>query len=692
MCGIVGFLTRNVLETENLSAIAAKMAFAIPYRGPDDQGVWSDIENGIALGHRRLSILDLSSAGHQPMHSSNHRYVIAFNGEIYNHLVIRAELQSNQPNISWKGHSDTETLLAAFELWGIIPTLNRTVGMFAISLWDKETKTLHLMRDRIGEKPLYFGWTGVSQDNEQGKIGQDFIFGSELKALTEHPKFNNQISRSALANYLRFMYVPAPQSIYENIYKLEPGCILSINGDFPATPNELLRAPLNLNGLSLTHWWSLASKVESGVTNLITNETEALEQLENRLKEAVSLQSLSDVPLGAFLSGGVDSSTIVALMQEQSMRPVKTFTVGFEEAGFDESPFAKSVAKHLGTDHTELFVTASEAMAVIPQLSAMYDEPFADSSQIPTHLVCKAARQHVTVALSGDAGDELFGGYNRYFWGPRIWNRISWLPFSTRQMLGSLITGIPVNVWDRLGKPINAILPNSSRVNRLGDKAHKLASRLSTIRDLDWLYWSLVSEWEDPANSLLIKDSLNLSSDTQSKELFDPLNINFPKVALNESQERMMYFDSMTYLPDDILCKVDRAAMATSLETRVPFLDHRVVELAWQLPLNMKIRDNQGKWVLRQILYKYVPKELIERPKAGFGIPIGHWLRGPLKDWANCLLDVNLLRRQGYFKVEVIQKKWQEHIGGQRDNTALLWSILMFQSWLSYQESLKERN
>ncbi|WP_108647136.1 asparagine synthase (glutamine-hydrolyzing) [Polynucleobacter rarus] len=692
MCGIVGILSNSSTNHEDLNKITEKMALAISYRGPDDMGVWSDIEHGIALGHRRLSILDLSAAGHQPMHSNSHRYVIAFNGEIYNHLEIRAELQNIEPNIIWSGHSDTETLLAAFEKWGIIPTLNRTVGMFAIALWDKETKKLHLIRDRIGEKPLYYGWTNNGHDNVKGQLGQDFIFGSELKALTEHPKFYNQISRSALANYLRFMYVPAPQSIYQDIYKLEPGCILSISEVFPASPNEMLRAPLNLNGLSLTRWWSLANKVESGLTNLITNETDALEQLELRLKDSVSLQSLSDVPLGAFLSGGVDSSTIVALMQEQCMNPVKTFTVGFEESGFDESPFAKEVAKHLGTDHSELFVTASEAMAVIPLLASMYDEPFADSSQIPTHLVCKAARQHVTVALSGDAGDELFGGYNRYFWGPRIWNRISWLPYSTRQILGSMIAGLPINIWDSLSKPINAMLPNSSKVSRLGDKAHKLAHRLSTIQDLDGLYWSLVSEWEDPANSLLIRDSQILSTENISQELFNPLNINFPTVGLEESQQRMMYFDSMTYLPDDILCKVDRAAMATSLETRVPFLDHRVVELAWQLPLNMKIRDNKGKWALRQVLYKYVPKELIERPKAGFGIPIGQWLRGPLKDWANSLLDERVIRSQGYFKVEIIQKKWQEHIRGDRDNTTSLWSILMFQSWITHQGSLKGKN
>jgi asparagine synthase (glutamine-hydrolysing) len=430
--------------------------------------------------------------------------------------------------------------------------------------------------------------------------------------------------------------------------------------------------------LSLRRWWSLADVVQAGAKNQLTDEVEAVQLLEQRLLDAVRLQSLADVPLGAFLSGGVDSSTIVALMQQQASRPVKTFTVGFEEAGFDESPHAKAVAKHLGTDHTELFVTAAEAQAVIAQLSAMYDEPFADSSQIPTHLVCKAARQNVTVALSGDAGDELFGGYNRYFWGPRIWAKLAWLPYPVRQALGAAISAMPVSGWDALSRPANALLPGSKGIVHAGDKAHKLAARLRGVRDLDDLYLSLVSEWQDPA--AVVRGDHGVAVVEPTSLLADPL----PEADLSgvaNSPLRMMYRDSMTYLPDDILCKVDRAAMATSLETRVPFLDHRVAELAWQLPLGMKIRGGQGKWALRQVLYKHVPRELIDRPKAGFGIPVGQWLRGPLRPWAESLLNEARLQAEGYFYPAPIRKKWAEHLAGQRDHTASLWAVLMFQAW-----------
>jgi asparagine synthase (glutamine-hydrolysing) len=690
MCGLVGFLSKNPRVVGHLNVISQSMAAAISYRGPDDSGFWSDAHAGVALGHRRLSILDLSSAGHQPMHSASGRYVLAYNGEIYNHLEIRAKLETLGTSIVWRGYSDTETLLAGFEQWGIVSTLNRAVGMFAIALWDTQTQTMHLARDRFGEKPLYYGWT-----NNNGKAGVNclespaFIFGSELKALCAYPGFANQLSRSALANYLRFMYVPAPQSIYQDIYKLEPGCILSISRDFPAAPTQILRAPINQTGLSLKRWWSLADVVETGSKELLTDENEAIHELGQRLRESVRLQSLADVPLGAFLSGGVDSSTIVALMQEQNMNPVKTFTVGFEESSFDESPYAKAVAQHLGTCHTELYVTATEAQSVIPQLATMYDEPFADSSQIPTHLVCKAAKQHVTVALSGDAGDELFGGYNRYFWGPRIWNRLAWLPYSVRKSLGAMIAAVPITAWDTLGKPINAVRSNTLGIAHAGYKAHKLANRLQSVHDLDDLYWSLVTEWQDPAQIMLREDASALTQESFNQELFNPLSITMPNSGIEESQLRMMYLDSMTYLPDDILCKVDRAAMATSLETRVPFLDHRVAELAWCLPLNMKIRGNEGKWALRQVLYKYVPRDLIERPKAGFGIPIGQWLRGPLRGWAEDLLSVDTLRKQGYFKVESIEKKWQEHLNGRCDHTNALWTILMFQSWLEQHSSDK---
>ena len=682
MCGFAGFLAADawgvdrhaahaITHTHAMRVLATRMAQAIVHRGPDDAGAWADAQAGIALGFRRLSIVELSAAGHQPMHSASGRYVVTFNGEIYNHMDLRAEL----PGMAWRGHSDTETLLAACEAWGVEETLKKTVGMFAIALWDAQTRTLHLARDRFGEKPLYYGWVGSGSTAA-------FVFGSELKALRAYPGFTNPVSREALALYMRFTYVPAPHSIYQNIFKLEPGCVLSFNAAVPPSagalltaPAQPLRPPATLGAVTLQRWWSLADVVQAGVQNQFTDEAQALAALEQRLKDAVRLQSLADVPLGAFLSGGVDSSTIVALMQQQSSQAVKTFTVGFEEAGFDESPHARAVARHLGTDHSELFVTAAEAQGVIPQLPAMYDEPFADSSQIPTHLVCKAARQQVTVALSGDAGDELFGGYNRYFWGPRIWNRLAWLPYPARQALGAVIRAVPIAGWDTLSRPLNAMLPGAQGIARTGEKLHKLARAIDGAHGLDDLYRSLVSEWQDPAQVVKHHGS---TSQAPISLLDDPL----PAQGAEQPQLRMMFRDSTTYLTDDILCKVDRAAMAISLETRVPFLDHRVAELAWQLPLHMKIRGNEGKWALRQVLYKYVPRELIDRPKAGFGIPIGQWLRGPLRDWAESLLAESRLQTEGYFYPAPIRIKWAEHLSGQRDHTASLWTVLMFQAWL----------
>jgi asparagine synthase (glutamine-hydrolysing) len=671
MCGIAGFLTADGTALGSLEAVATRMALEIAHRGPDGAGAWADVQAGIAFGHRRLSIVDLSPAGHQPMMFSSGRFVVAFNGEIYNHMSLRSELDG----FEWRGHSDTETLLAGFEVWGVEATLKKTVGMFSIALWDKQTRTLNLARDRFGEKPLYYGWV-------EGGTSAAFVFGSELKALRAYPGFINSVSREALALYMRFTYVPAPYSIYQNIFKLEPGCLLTIS-DASQIPSILpLRPPVVHGGLALKRWWSLAKVVEIGAQSQITDEVEAVQILEQRLADAVRMQSLADVPLGAFLSGGVDSSTIVALLQKQSTRPVKTFTVGFEEAGFDESPHARAVAKFLGTEHSELFVTAAEAQSLIPDLPDMYDEPFADSSQIPTHLVCKSARQQVSVALSGDAGDELFGGYNRYFWGPRIWNRLAWLPYSTRQLLGDVILSVPISSWDALSRSINALLPLNKGINRAGDKAHKLAARLNGVCNLGDLYRSLVSEWQDPA--LVVKGGKN----SITGRVIEPPNLLsdlLPAQGMDQDQLRMMYRDSMTYLPDDILCKVDRAAMATSLETRVPFLDHRVAEFAWQLPLNMKIRGNEGKWALRQVLYKHVPRSLIDRPKAGFGIPVGEWLRGPLRGWAEGLLDEHRLQQEGYFHPEPIRVKWYEHLSGRADHTVSLWAVLMFQAWLEHQ-------
>jgi len=694
MCGFSGFITTDASLLGRAESVATRMASAIQHRGPDDAGAWADSLAGIALSFRRLSILDLSSAGHQPMHSASGRFVMTFNGEIYNHTGLRGLLSAAQlgkPAQPWRGHSDSETLLACVEAWGLEETLQKTVGMFAIALWDTQTRTLHLVRDRFGEKPLYYGWTITAST-----AASAFVFGSELKALRAFPGFANPVSREALALYMRFTYVPAPYSIYQNIFKLEPGCMLSIDTSsallqagkllesahvprVPTVPSPPLRPPAVLGSLRMYRWWSLASVVEAGAQNQINSEDEALETLEHRLKDAVCVQSLADVPLGAFLSGGVDSSCIVAMMQAQASSPIKTFTVGFEEAGFDESPHALAVAEHLGTEHNALFVSAKQAQAVISDLPVMYDEPFADSSQIPTHLVCKAARQQVTVALSGDAGDELFGGYNRYFWGPRIWSRLAWLPYPARQALSAAIRSLPTAGWDALSRPMNALLPKSKNLARVGDRAHKLASRLSGVHNLNDLYNSLVSEWQDPAQVVKCNSwEIGVNLQVPPSMLSDPL----PAVGAEQQQLRMMYRDTMTYLPDDILCKVDRAAMATSLETRVPFLDHRVAELAWRLPLNMKIRNGQGKWALRQVLYKYVPQELIDRPKAGFAIPVGQWLRGPLRDWAEALLDEKRLEVEGYFYPKPIRHKWSQHLTGRYDHTPSLWAVLMFQSWL----------
>jgi asparagine synthase (glutamine-hydrolysing) len=627
------------------------------------------------------------------MRSASRRFVMTFNGEIYNHKDLRDLLSTSQlgkPAQPWRGHSDSETLLACFEAWGLEETLKKTVGMFAIALWDTQTQTLHLARDRFGEKPLYYGWVTTTSTGAPA-----FVFGSELKALRAYPGFANPVSREALAMFMRFTYVPAPYSIYQNIFKLEPGCLLSINtkananlqqaNNFPNTcnatsvpiaPSAPLR-PSSVHGdMRIKRWWSLATVVEDGAQKHSRSEGEAIETLEQRLKDAVRMQSLADVPLGAFLSGGIDSSCVVAMMQAQSSKPIKTFTVGFEEAGFDESPHARAVSEHLGTEHNEFFVSAKQAQSVIPDLPTIYDEPFADSSQIPTHLVCKAARQQVTVVLSGDAGDELFGGYNRYLWAPRVWSRVAWLPYPARQALGAAIRAVPTAGWDALSRPVNALLPTSKNFVRAGDRAHKLASRLESVHNLDELCNSLVFEWQDPAQ--VVKGGAGVLLHEPHNMLSDPL----PETGAEQNQLRMMYRDSMTYLPDDILCKVDRAAMAASLETRVPFLDHRVAELAWQLPLNMKIRNGQGKWALRQVLYKYVPKELIDRPKAGFAIPVGQWLRGPLKDWAEALLDEKRLEVEGYFYPKPIRDKWVQHLSGRFDHTPSLWAVLMFQSWL----------
>ena len=654
MCGITGIFGN--LRKEEFDSSIHEMSATLNHRGPDDAGTWINEENGVAFGHQRLSIIDLSSAGHQPMVSPCGRFTTVFNGEIYNHLQLRDKLNTSANKQSWKGHSDTETLVTAFSQWGIEKTLQQLVGMFAIAVWDFKEKRLFLIRDRFGEKPLYYGWSnGV------------FLFGSELKALQKYKRFSNQIDRGALSLYMKYMYVPTPYSIFRDIYKLEPGCILQIDkGTKP--PTLPLFAPFRDQGINIAQWYSISNMAQAGQKNLITDQNDAVDLIEKTLLESVRSQLISDVPLGAFLSGGIDSSVITALMQKVCKDPVKTFTIGFEESSFNEAIYAKEVSRHLGTEHHELYVTSSDAFKVIPHLPTLYDEPFADSSQIPTYLVSKLARESVTVSLSGDAGDELFGGYNRYLWGSRVWNKVRWMPLIVRQTLGVAINKISVNTWDSIGNS----LPNSSRVSLMGDKAHRMAHRLKNVKSLDDVYHSIVTEGYKE-DGLVVNDKAALITKLDNNDIVS---------GIVDFEHRMMLLDSLTYLPDDILTKVDRAAMGVSLETRIPFLDYRVAELAWRLPLDTKINNGETKWPIRQVLYKYVPKELIERPKAGFAIPVGQWIRGPLREWAADLLNEERIRREGYFNPELVQQLWQQHLSGKYDWTPRLWAILMFQAWL----------
>jgi asparagine synthase (glutamine-hydrolysing) len=647
MCGFVGFLGGvSSYGQAGDEAMLKRMADTITYRGPDDAGYWCDGDHRVGLGHRRLSIVDLSPAGHQPMQSPSGRYMIAFNGEIYNHTLLRQTLEVTGQAPTWRGHSDTETLLAGFDAWGIQSTVERAIGMFAFAVWDRYTSTLTLGRDRLGEKPLYYGWQGQGKDAV-------FLFGSELKALRAHPAFDCNINRGALSLYLRHNYIPAPYSIYEGIDKLLPGSLLTVS--------------LQQREPKVLAYWSGAQTAVSGVANAFVGGAEqAVDALEVLLKDAVRQQMMADVPLGAFLSGGVDSSTIVALMQAQASRPVKTFTIGFNEEGYNEAVHAKAVARHLGTDHTELYVTAEQARAVIPLLPTLYNEPFSDSSQIPTFLVSQLARQNVTVSLSGDGGDELFCGYNRYQMADRWWHKLDRVPLQLRNLLAGGITALTPQVWNNLA----LVLPESMQTTNIGDKLHKGAKVLGSS-SLDDLYLGLVSHWDDPAAVVIggYEPPTLLSSNAPDLHGLDPI-------------QRMMALDMLTYLPNDILTKVDRAAMGVSLETRVPLLDHRVVEFAWSLPQNLKLRDGQSKWALRQVLYRHVPKTLIERPKMGFGIPLGEWLRGPLRDWAEDLLSESRLKREGFFYPAPIRQKWCEHLSGKRNWQYHLWDILMFQAWL----------
>jgi asparagine synthase (glutamine-hydrolysing) len=649
MCGIAGMIDfRCETPEEDLRAIAGRMATTVQHRGPDDAGVWVDAAVGIALAHRRLAILDLSPAGRQPMESPGRRYVIVFNGEIYNYLELREQLKREAGGyLRLRGHSDTEVLLLAVEQWGLSTTIDRVNGMFAFGLWDRQERTLHLGRDRFGEKPLYYGW-----------VGKTLLFGSELKVLRAHPGFEGEIDRDAIALYLRHNCIPAPYSIYRGIKKLPPATLLSVSHGQEQAGRFL-------------QYWSLKDVAERGTEKQFQGrEEDATEQLDGLLRDAVRIRMISDVPLGSFLSGGVDSSTVTALMQAQSNRPIRTFTIGNRNPSYDEAHQALSVAKHLGTEHTELYVSPEQALRVIPRLPTIYDEPFADSSQIPTYLLSQLTRQYVTVGLSGDGGDEIFGGYNRHVWSKRIWKTVGRLPRGLRRRAAAAITNISAQSWDAAWLKAGSLLPKDWVHRQPGYKLHKLAAILGS-RDLNSFYYGTTSQWLDPASV-----AVGASEPPTALTCRD----SWPH--LTDFEHQMMYLDAVTYLPDDILTKVDRASMAVGLEARVPLLDHRVVEFAWTLPLSSKVRGRQGKWALRQVLHRYVPRQLVERPKSGFGIPLGTWLRGPLRDWAGSLLDSSRLRQEGYFHSEPIQQKWTEHLSGQREWEGQLWIILMFQAWL----------
>jgi asparagine synthase (glutamine-hydrolysing) len=636
LCGLAGIrASKNIVLQQHLEV----MAEAITQRGPDSAGYWLNEESQVGFAHRRLAIVDLTDAGHQPMASASGRYMLSYNGEIYNHQALRQELEQIATH-QWRGHSDTETLLAAIEQWGLILTLQKATGMFALALWDTQTRQLQLARDRFGEKPLYYGWQQ-----------ETFLFGSQLSALRAHPAFAAEINRDAITLLLRYSYIPAPYSIYQNIYKLLPGTVLTLDADSQLS--------------SEVYWSARESMSEAAVATCTAAENQQLAELEQTLKNAVVQQMVADVPLGAFLSGGVDSSLIVALMQEQSTKPIKTFSIGFDDPRFNEAEFAKAVAIQLGTEHTELYVTAEDVLSVVPKLAEIYDEPFSDSSQIPTYLVSQMARQHVTVSLSGDAGDELFCGYNRYILTAKTWNKLNRIPVLLRKVLAALLLAVPVKGWNAL----SAILPLRWRLSNLGDKFHKAAVVLAS-RNAEQLYLGLVSHWQNPERVVLGgKEPTTALTDAKRKASFDDPIL------------QMMAQDTLSYLPDDILVKVDRAAMAVSLETRVPFLDHKVFEHAWRLPMQIKLKDGKSKWCLRQILYKYVPEALIERPKMGFSVPLDTWLRGPLQCWAEDLLSEDRLTRDGFFNVKCVRDMWQQHLSGKHNWQYQLWNILMFQAW-----------
>jgi asparagine synthase (glutamine-hydrolysing) len=637
MCGIVGYWSSSSPASRLL---AEKMASLIAHRGPDGSGAWEDDRREIALAHRRLSIIDLSEAGHQPMVSPCGRYVLTYNGEIYNHLDLRRELDRAGVGFTWVGHSDTETLLAALRHWGAEGTLERINGMFAFALWDNRERTLLLARDRLGEKPLYYG-----------RLGKTFFFGSELKAFAAHPDWAPEINRNATSSFLRYGYVPGSTSIFHGINKLPAAHFVVVRDQ-----GRSVSAP--------RPYWDLDRVAQKGMMSRGGTAAELVPQLDTLMRDAVKMRMAADVPLGAFLSGGYDSSTIVALMQAQSARKVRTFTIGFHEQEFDEAVHARAVAAHLGTDHTEIYVTAQDALDLIPRLPQVWDEPFADSSQIPTLLLSELTRKYVTVSLSGDGGDELFCGYNRYALGHSTWSKLKALPLPVRRALGRAMQRMPAGLATRLGRA----LPGRLRQSNLGDRLPKLGEVIATQEGVEY-YRHLISHWKHP-DQVVVGATEERAGDWEGSWH-----------SVDGMLDQMMLVDQKTYLPDDILVKVDRASMSASLESRAPMLDHRIVEFAWQVPTRLKMERGQGKWLLRQVLHNYVPRTLMERPKMGFGVPIDRWLTGPLREWAEALLDARRLRDEGIFEPSLIRQAWDEHCSGQRRWHYLLWDVLMFQAW-----------
>ena len=643
MCGLTGFVSFTSSDVTYLHSSINEMLNTLYHRGPDSQGLWVDVNQGLAFGHCRLAIQDLTNTGHQPMTSNSNRFVMVFNGEIYNHLNLRKEIEREGylTQSTWRGHSDTETILAGFDAWGIEATVDKMIGMFAIALWDRKKHQLTLMRDRLGEKPLYYGWQNDT-----------FLFCSELKALKKHDDFESEIDRDSLALYLRYNTIPAPYSIYKGIYKLKPGQILTLDSS---------------KNIKKDCYWTVSDVSVNDQHQPFKGTTkEAIRGLENTLLTSIDNQMISDVQLGAFLSGGVDSSTIVALMQSISNKPIKTFTIGFDATEFNEAIYAKKVAKHLKTDHTEVYLGDKSALDIIPNIFNIYDEPFADSSQLPTILLSQIAKKEVTVSLSGDGGDELFAGYTRHQKIHSLWPKLSKIPKTFRQLGASLLSSIPYHRWQQ----IQGFLPKAYNIPLLGDKVKKTASMLAA-NSLDSAYLSLVSQCETPENWVL-----------NSKEPPNFIKANFNQLSNLTDVEIVMVLDTMFYLSDDILVKVDRAAMSQSLEVRVPFLDHNVVEYAWRLPLHFKLHEDSSKWVLREVLKRYVPMSLIDRPKMGFAAPIGHWLRYDLKDWAETLIDEYRLSNEGFFNVTLVRQLWREHLSGKFNHQYQLWTILMFQLWL----------